>query len=133
MNNNIKNHTPYIKRFLISGLFIFLIDFLTYSGLISLSVSINIANLIGMTAGFLLGFILHKEYTFQLDTHFSIRLFLKYLLGFMFNLCLAYFLLNMLYTLLAAPYLAKLITMVCVIISNFIISRFLVFINPSSR
>jgi len=119
-----------LLRFLLAGLIVVAIDAACYSLLVLNAVNLFVANIVGMSAGFLSGFFLHKTFTFQLGPRFEASMFLLYFLTFLVNVAIAHWSLQALYSLLGEPFLAKFITMGIVFISNFLISKYVVFRRP---
>lgn len=117
-----------LTRFILSGGTVAGIDLSVYSLIVFFSLaSADIANVIGMTAGFLSGFALHKAFTFKVKTQQAKLMFFRYGLVFLINLYVAFICLPILAAWTGEAYISKILTMTIVFISNFLLSRYFVF------
>lgn len=114
-------------RFVLSGTLVAAIDLCSYGLLYAAGAEIYWANVIGMTNGFLAGYFLHKTFTFSNDSPHSLAMFCRYILAFLVNLVIGHSALMTLLRWFDDPYLIKIITMIIVFFSNYLISRYWVF------
>lgn len=123
-----KNNVGYLLRFLVIGGAVVALDFSTYSLLYLMGTAMSLANIIGMVAGFVGGFFLHKNVTFKVTRAGHSAMFGRYLLAFLINLVIAHHCLQLFHQLTDEAFFAKFATMFVVFMSNFLISRYFVFI-----
>lgn len=121
--------TGEITRYLIVGGGTYLADFIVYLMIITLSPALYLqGNVVGRLAGALLGFMLHKHWTFGGEHVRSTNVqALSYALLLLFNIGFSSVLLISLQTLLPGlgPVLARIITDVVVIGFTFVCSRYI--------
>lgn len=113
-------------RYGLVGLCVVAADFLVYlAGLALAPKAFLVSNVCGKTAGALLGFVLHKRFTFSWQQkHSSGRQLASYLALFLSNLAMSSFLLWLLAVRLEiGPILAKLLVDGIVIATSFLVSR----------
>lgn len=116
-----------LVRFLISGGIVFCADISVFGLLVYLDYGTALANAFGMLTGFLLGYVLHAKFSFRVKTMRSLNQQLRYLITFLFNLGVASVLISTLAETLSNPWIAKLIAIAVVVLSNYLISRYFVF------
>ena len=120
-------------RFFIVGLAVAIIDFGVFFWALELHLPRRVANFIGMTCGFIAGFFGHQYFTFKIQNRPTWGVFCRYGITFICNLFVGIISLEILIYLEIGVTLSKLIAMSIVVASNFIISRYYVFITPGRR
>lgn len=116
-----------ISRFSISGLLVVAVDFISFLALHAAGLSRVEANALGMLTGFLAGFFLHKNLSFQYQGTTNIKLWLRYLSVFVFNLLLGSLLMFLSQKMGATPVIAKILVIAASALSSFLLSKLFVF------
>ena len=129
----LQNNASYLPRFIVSGGLVVALDFGSYSLFYLLGAGIAMANVIGMVTGFIAGFFLHKNLTFQVAEAKHGAMFARYFLAFLVNLVIAHYCLMTFHRITGEAYIAKLATMFVVFISNFLISGHFVFTASKTK
>ncbi len=123
----LRNNARYLPRFAFSGGLVVLLDFGIYSLLYLFGSSMAVANIVGMLAGLLGGFFLHKNFTFSIKKTNSRIMFGRYSVAFLVNLGIASYSLPFFHQLTHEAFFSKIATMFIAFVSNFLASRHFVF------
>lgn len=126
--SNLPQNLPsQMGRFLVVGMVVAAIDLAVFMILVWLRISPVFANAAAMTAGFCAGLFGHHYFTFATKQALAWPVAVRYAVGFGFNLLLGGVTLEVLMRLGANAFVAKLVAMAVVVISNFVLSRQFVF------
>ncbi len=120
-----------LLRFVAAGLLIAAADAALFMLLWQHGVPRGPANAAAMAAGFALGLLLHRRFTFRVERAIDWTMVRNYALAFAFNLALGTAALIAAMTLGLPALAAKLLSMAIVVASNFVLSRRFVF-TPSA-
>ncbi|MBN9426065.1 MAG: GtrA family protein [Burkholderiales bacterium] len=122
-----------LLRFVVAGLLVAGVDAALFMLLWRLGVPRGVANVAAMSAGFALGLLLHRRFTFRIERAIDWTMLRNYALVFAFNLLLGTASLIAAMSIGAPALAAKLLSMAIVVLSNFVLSRRFVFTSSVAR